>query len=121
MLPEFLMNLFSPIITGIFLGGLYAVIGLGLSLVFGVMKLVNLAHGAFVVFGSYLGLALLIAFGLDPILALILIVPTAFILGYCIQKFLVNRAYQLGTEPALLITYGISIILANLYQQIFSP
>ncbi|MEM1586983.1 MAG: branched-chain amino acid ABC transporter permease [Candidatus Bathyarchaeia archaeon] len=121
MLPEFLTNLFSPIITGIFLGGLYAVIGLGLSLVFGVMKLVNLAHGAFVVFGSYMGLALSIAFGLDPVLALIIIVPTAFALGYCIQKFLVNRAYRLGAEPALLITYGISIILANLYQQIFSP
>ncbi|MEM3549835.1 MAG: branched-chain amino acid ABC transporter permease [Candidatus Bathyarchaeia archaeon] len=121
MISEFLTNLVTPIINGVLLGGLYAVIGLGLSLVFGVMKMVNLAHGAFVVFGSYMGLAFLTSFGMDPVLALIFIAPTLFIVGYCIQKFLLNRAYRLGGEPPLLITYGISVILANLYQQIFSP
>ncbi|MBS7646486.1 branched-chain amino acid ABC transporter permease [Candidatus Bathyarchaeota archaeon] len=114
-------SLIPPIINGILLGGLYAVIGLGLSLVFGVMKMVNLAHGAFVIFGSYMGLVLLTVLGLDPIIAIVLIAPTLFVVGYIAQKFLINRAYRLGAEPSLLITYGISIILANLFQQIFSP
>lgn len=116
-----LADLISPIITGILLGGLYAVIGLGLSLVFGVMKMINLAHGAFVILSSYIGLTLLTLLGIDPILALIIVGPTLFAIGYSTQKFLLNRAYKLGAEPPLLITYGLSIVLATLFQIIFSP
>lgn len=121
MFPEFLADLVSPTIIGILLGGLYAIIGLGLSLVFGVMKMINLAHGAFVIFGSYVALTLLTLLGMDPILSIIIIGPIFFAMGYFVQKFLLSKAYRLGAEPPLLITYGLSIVLATLFQIIFSP
>lgn len=121
MVFEILSGLISPIIMGFLLGGLYAIIGLGLSLVFGVMKMVNLAHGSFVIFGSYLAYVLLTIYGLDPVLGLIIIVPVAFTIGFVVQNFLLNRLYKLGIEPPLLTTYGIAVILATLYLLIFTP
>lgn len=117
---EFLADLAFPIIMGVLLGGLYAIIGLGLSLVFGVMKMINLAHGAFVIFGSYVAFVLLSTFGIDPILGLVAIMPLLFVIGFCIQKFLLTRIYKLGEEPPLLVTFGLAVVLANLYLLIFT-
>ena len=69
------MDIISAIIMGILLGGLYALIALGLSMVFGVMRLINLAHGDLVILGSYLSFTLLTRFGIDPMVSLLLTVP----------------------------------------------
>ena len=106
---------------GILLGGLYALIALGLSMIFGVMRLINLAHGDLVVLGSYLSYALLSALGLDPILGLIITVPVLFGLGFFIQQFLLRRAFAISAEAPLIIAFGIALIIQNGVQLRFSP
>ena len=100
---ELIGDLASPIIIGILLGGLYVVVALGLSLVFGVMKVINVAHGTLVILGSYLAFAVLSTFGIDPILGLVIGVPAFFLLGILIEKFLLNRALKMSADAALII------------------
>jgi branched-chain amino acid transport system permease protein len=121
MVLEVLGGLSSPIIMGILLGGLYALIALGLSLVFGVMKLINVAHGDLVMFSSYFAYALMTMWGIDPILSLTIGIPLWFIIGFAIQKYLMGRAFEISMEAPLIIAFGISLILQNLAQTIWSP
>ena len=116
-----LADLATPIVMGILLGGLYAVIALGLSLVFGVVKEMNIAHGDLVILGSYLAYTIMTSFGVDPILSLIIGMPLFFGLGFVIQKYLLNRAFKISMDATLIIAFGISIILQNTYQLIWSP
>ena len=116
-----LADLATPIVMGILLGGLYAIIALGLSLVFGVVKEMNIAHGDLVILGSYLAYFMMTYFGLDPILSLIIGMPLLFGFGFVIQKFLMNRAFKISMDATLIIAFGISIILQNTYQLIWSP
>ncbi len=116
-----MIDLISTIIMGFLLGGLYALIALGLSLVFGVMRLINVAHGDIVVLGSYLGYAAMTILGMDPILSLFFGIPLMFALGLGIQKFFLNRAFKVSMEAPLIIAFGLSIILQNIYQIIWSP
>jgi branched-chain amino acid transport system permease protein len=116
-----LADLSIPIVMGILLGGLYAVIALGLSLIFGVVKEINIAHGDLVILGSYFGYVAMTAVGMDPILSLIIGMPLLFGIGFAIQKFLLNRAFRISMDAALIITFGLSIICQNLYQLIWSP
>ena len=106
---------------GLLLGGLYALIALGLSLVFGVMKLINVAHGDLVVLGSYLAYAAMTILGVDPLLSLIVGMPLLFVIGFGIQKFLLSRAFKISMEAPLIIAFGISIILQNIFQIVWSP
>lgn len=114
-------DLSTPVVMGILLGGLYALIALGLSLVFGVMRLINVAHGDLVVFGSYFAYAALTLFGIDPILSLILGMPLLFAIGFAIQKFLMSRSFGVSMEAALIIAFGLSLILQNLNQMFWTP
>ena len=116
-----LSDLTSPIVMGLLLGGLYALIALGLSLVFGVMKLINVAHGDLVVLGSYLAYAAMTVLGVDPLLSLIVGMPLLFVIGFGIQKFLLSRAFKISMEAPLIIAFGISIILQNIFQIVWSP
>lgn len=111
----------APIINGILLGGLYTIIALGLSLVFGVMRLINMAHGDLVIFGAYFAYTLLSAFGVDPILSLVLGIPLLFFIGYLIQKYLMDRVFNISLESPLIIAFGFSLVLENAFQLIFSP
>ncbi|MFH1491574.1 MAG: branched-chain amino acid ABC transporter permease [Pseudomonadota bacterium] len=111
----------TALTMGIMLGGLYALIAQGLSLVFGVMRLINVAHGDLVVFGSYFGYAAMTLLGIDPILSLVAGIPIMFALGFLIQRYLLNRASRTSMEAPLIIALGLSIILQNLYQLVFSP
>ncbi len=113
-------QLITAIVTGILLGGLFAVTALGLSLVFGVMRLINLAHGELVILGAYLAYELSQHIGLDPLLTLIAAVPVAFLIGYPIQRFLLTPLMDKGPEPALLTTFGLSVIAQNVFTLIFS-
>jgi len=121
MVLEVLGDLSTPIMMGILLGGLYSLIALGLSLVFGVMKLINVAHGDLVVFGSYLAYAAMTLLGMDPILSLVIGVPLLFMLGFAIQKYVMGRAFGTSMEAPLIIAFGISLIFQNLTQIIWSP
>ena len=107
------------IVTGILLGGLYSMIGIGMSLVFGIMKLTNLAHGDLMILGTYLTLVIARMAGLPLIVATILSVAVMCVLGFLIQQFLVNKVMDKGEAPALLVTFGVSFFLSNLMLNIF--
>ena len=121
MALEVLTDLSTPLIMGILLGGLYILIALGLSLVFGVMKLINVAHGDLVLFGSYFAYATMTILGIDPILSLVIGMPLMFVMGFAIQKYLMSRAFGISMEAPLLITFGISLMLQNYQQIIWTP
>jgi branched-chain amino acid transport system permease protein len=116
-----LVGLASPIIRGILLGGLYVVIALGLSLVFGVMKLINVAHGDLVILGSYFAWAIMGWLGIDPFLSLVMGVPLFFVLGFFVQKFIINRTFRISLDAALIACFGISIVVQSLCQIIWTP
>lgn len=105
---------------GILLGGFFALSGLGLSLSFGIMRIVNIAHGDFLVVAAYLGLATVTASGINPLLAIAAVVPAMALLGYLLQRGLLNRAIGANELTPLLITFGLSIILHNLLQELAS-
>src|SRR4030042_721207 len=120
-MEDFLVGLAPPLIKGILLGGLYVVIALGLSLVFGVMKLINVAHGDLVILGSYFAWAVMGWLGIDPFLSLVAGVPLFFVLGFFVQKFIINRTFRISLDAALIACFGISIIVQNLCQAIWTP
>ena len=118
---ELLNDLASPIVIGILLGGLYVVIALGLSLVFGVLKVINVAHGTLVILASYVAFSALMILGMDPLLWLIPGIPLFFILGILIEKYLLNRAVRMSVDAALIIAFGIALIAQNALQMIYTP
>ena len=84
-------NLLDPILQGLLLGGLYTMFAIGLSLIFGVMRLVNIAHGDFIVLAAYLGHVVLTATGWHPLLALVVVAPVMAALGYALQRLILAR------------------------------
>ncbi len=108
------------IVTGILLGGLYSMIGIGMSLVFGIMGLTNLAHGDLMILGTYITMVVANALGCNLIISTLISVAIMCVLGFLIQTFLVNNVMDKGDAPALLVTFGLSIFLANLMLRIFS-
>lgn len=108
-----LSTLYAGAVNGFFLGGLYAVVAIGLSLVFGVMRLVNVTHGEYLIAAAYLNLVIAGLLGVDPLLATFLSIPVLFIVGYAIQRWVLNPVMGKGMEPALLMAFGLSIIAQN--------
>ena len=107
------MIVLSTLINGILLGGFYALLGLGLSLTFGIMRIVNLAHGDLVVLASFLALAIANYLGLSPLVSALLLVPFMFGLGYTFQRFVLNPRLKDGMMPAVIITFGLAFIIQN--------
>jgi len=114
------MQVIQVIINGILLGGIYALLGVGMTMMFGIVKLTNLAHGEFIIIGAYLSTVLANVIGVDPILTIIVTIPIMFLVGMGLQAGLINRVMKIGSEPALLVTFGLSIILADAMLLIFS-
>lgn len=110
----------DTIVQGILLGGLYALFAAGLSLVFGVMRLVNLAHGDLIVAAAYLILSLVTVAGLNPFFAVAIAAPTMFGLGWALQRFVLNSVVGSDVLPPLLVTFGLSIALQNGLQEGFT-
>lgn len=110
----------DPLIQGALLGGLYALYATSLSLIFGIMRLVNLAHGDLIVLATYLILAIAGAFGVGTGFALILAIPLMFATGYALQKYVLNRTLGGDILPPLLVTFGLSIILQQALLEMFS-
>jgi branched-chain amino acid transport system permease protein len=107
------MNWLDTILQGVLLGGLYALFAAGLSLVFGIMRLVNLAHGDLIVFAAFLILLLVSTLGLNPFLAALIAGPLMFGVGYLLQYHLLNRTLGKDILPPLLVTFGLSIVIQN--------
>jgi branched-chain amino acid transport system permease protein len=103
----------NAVAQGVLLGGLYALYGAGLSLIFGVMRIVNLAHGDFIVVGAYVALVAAWWLGLTPFASLLVVVPLLFLAGVALQRTTLNRTLGRGPMPALVITFGVSVILQN--------
>lgn len=107
-------------VTGLLLGGLLTITALGLSLILGVMRLINLVHGELVILGSYVGWLLLRHFGIDPLLGMLLVGPLMFAIGFPLQRVLLTPLMARGPEGALLTTFGLSIVAQNLFLAVFS-
>jgi branched-chain amino acid transport system permease protein len=114
------MTWVNDILQGIFLGGAYALTAVGLSLMFGVMRMVNLAHGDLAVCGTYLATTVMAASGVPLWVAMLIMVPLAFLLGLVLQLSLFGRALRSGTTAPLLVTFGLSVIIENLLLQTYS-
>lgn len=110
----------NAIVQGVLLGGLYAMFAAGLSLIFGVMRLVNIAHGDLIILAAYLGLVVTTAIGLHPLTALLIVVPAMAIIGYCLQRMVLNNTLSDDILPPLLVTFGLSVILQNSLLEVFS-
>jgi branched-chain amino acid transport system permease protein len=105
---------FPSILNGLTTGAVYALIALGLTLIYGVLHIINFAHGAALMLALYAVYLLKEKFGIDPYLALPLVVPGMFVLGYFLQRGVINRASHGKDENILLVTLGISIVMENL-------
>ena len=106
--------LFASVLNGITTGAVYALIALGLTLIYGVLHIINFAHGASLMVALYGVYFLKEKLGIDPYLALPIMVPAMFVLGYVLQRGVINRASHGKDENILLVTLGLSIILENL-------
>lgn len=114
------MDWINTIVQGVLIGGLYALFAAGLSLIFGVMRLVNIAHGDFIVGAAYLAFVVIQMTGMHPLLSLVIVVPAMAGIGYVIQLGLLNRVLGNDILPPLIVTFGLSIILQNLLLTGFS-
>jgi branched-chain amino acid transport system permease protein len=110
----------NVIVQGVLIGGLYAMFAAGLSLIFGVMRLVNIAHGDFIVLAAYMALVAAAALGLNPIAAAVIVAPAMAALGYVLQRLLLNRTLGDDLLPPLLVTFGLSVIIQNGLLELFT-
>src|SRR5262245_57646981 len=110
----------DPIVQGVLLGGLYALFATGLSLIFGVMRLVNLAHGDLSILAAFLAIVAVEGTGVNPLAALVVVVPAMAAIGYVLQCGILNRLLGRGVLPPVLVTFGFSIVIQNLLLEIFS-
>ena len=110
----------NVILQGVLIGGLYAMFAAGLSLIFGVMRLVNIAHGDLIVLAAYVALVATQSLGIDPLTSLLIVVPAMALIGYALQRGLLN--FTLGDDllPPLLVTFGLSVIIQNGLLELFT-
>jgi branched-chain amino acid transport system permease protein len=114
------MQWFNVILQGVLIGGLYAMFAAGLSLIFGVMRLVNIAHGDLIVLAAYVSLLVTQGLDVNPLTSLLLVVPVMAVIGYALQRGLLNRTLGDDLLPPLLVTFGLSIIIQNGLLELFT-
>ena len=108
------------ILQGVLVGGLYAMFATGLALIFGVMRLVNIAHGDLIVLAAYIALVTTQMLGINPLLSLVIVVPAMALIGYVLQRGLLNRTLGDDLLPPLLVTFGLSVIIQNGLLELFT-
>jgi branched-chain amino acid transport system permease protein len=104
----------QAVINGLLIGGIYALVSIGVTLIFGVIKIVNFAQGEFVMIGMYISFFLATQFGIDPIASLIVSMPVLFVVGVLIQHFLIRRVLGLNDLPQIFLTFALSLLILNL-------
>ncbi len=114
------MNWVNIIVQGVLIGGLYAMFAAGLSLIFGVMRLVNIAHGDLIVLAAYLALVVTDTLGIGPLASLVVVIPLMAALGYGLQRGILNRTLGEDLLPPLLVTFGLSVIIQNGLLELFT-
>ena len=107
------MDIVNTIIQGVLLGGLYALFAAGLSLIFGVMRLVNIAHGDMIVLAAFVALTITSSLGMTAWWSMVLVVPFMAVAGYLLQRLVLNKTIGDDILPPLLVTFGLSVILQN--------
>jgi len=107
------MTILQPLISGVLTGGVYALAGIGMSLVFGVMNISNFAHGDLMMIGMYMAYFAFTLLHIDPYLSLVLILPTAFLFGYMMEKLFINRVIHHPHQNQILLTIGLGLIMSN--------
>ena len=115
------MTIVNAVVQGIFLGAFYAVLACGLSIMFGVMRIINLAHGDVAVLGAYVVFVIVDSTGMSPFAAFIVTLPVMIVLGYVLQLTVLERSLKSGILTPLLATFGLSIVIQNLLLLKFSP
>jgi branched-chain amino acid transport system permease protein len=113
-------NLANAIVQGVMVGGLYAMFAVGLALIFGVMRLVNIAHGDLIVLSAYVALITTQTLDLNPLIALIIVIPIMALAGYALQRGLFNKTMGTDLMPPLLVSFGLSVIIQNGLLFVFS-
>src|SRR5260221_3681202 len=114
------MDMIATVLDGILLGGLYALFASGLSLIFGVMRLINIAHGDLIVLSAFIALIITDRLGVHPLVSLLLVVPLMALLGYGLQRGIFNRTLCNDGRSPILVSFGLSVLLQNALLQIFS-
>jgi branched-chain amino acid transport system permease protein len=112
--------LLQAVINGLLFGAVYATIGIGFSLVWGVMNIINVAHGSFIMVGAYLSYTLYAVAGIDPFLSIPVVMAVLFGIGYVIQKYALNRVVRGSVFITLTFTFGLQILIANVCLLIWS-
>jgi branched-chain amino acid transport system permease protein len=110
----------QAIVNGLLIGGIYALVSIGVSLIFGVVKIVNFAQGEFVMIGMYISFFLATTFGVDPLVSLAVSMPVLFVVGVLLQHFLIRRVLALGDMPQIFLTFAVSLLLLNLALLLFT-
>jgi branched-chain amino acid transport system permease protein len=115
-----LETLAQAVINGLLIGGIYALVSIGVTLIFGVVKIVNFAQGEFVMIGMYLSFFLATQFGIDPVVSLVVTMPVLFVVGVLIQHFLIRRVLGQNDMPQIFLTFALSLLLVNLSLLLFT-
>ncbi|HYC17587.1 MAG TPA: branched-chain amino acid ABC transporter permease [Pseudolabrys sp.] len=110
----------QAVINGLLIGGIYALVSIGVTLIFGVIKIVNFAQGEFVMIGMYISFFLATQFGIDPIVSLIVSMPVLFVVGVLIQHVLIRRVLGLNDLPQIFLTFALSLLILNLSLMLFT-
>jgi branched-chain amino acid transport system permease protein len=110
----------QAVVNGLLIGGIYALVSIGVTLIFGVVKIVNFAQGEFVMIGMYISFWLATYLGLDPVASLVVSMPALFVAGVLLQRFLIRRVLDLGDMPQIFLTFALSLLLMNLALLLFT-
>jgi branched-chain amino acid transport system permease protein len=115
-----MMDWLNIVLQGVLVGGLYAMFAAGLALIFGVMRLVNIAHGDLIVLAAYLALVVTETLGMNPLTSLVIVVPAMAAIGYLLQRGILNQTLGPDLLPPLLVTFGLSVIIQNGLLELFT-
>ncbi len=110
----------QSLLSGVLVGGVYALIGIGLTLVFGVMRVINFAHGELLMVGMYVTFFAWQALGLDPYVSIVLVIPAMFLFGAVLQKVFINRVLNALPQNQILLTIGLGLIMSNTVMLLFT-
>ena len=115
-----LVTVAQAVVNGLLIGGIYALVSIGVTLIFGVVKIVNFAQGEFVMIGMYISFFLATGLGVDPLLSLAVSMPILFLAGVLLQHLLIRRVLGLGDMPQIFLTFALSMVLVNLTLLLFT-